>query len=83
MSSITFDTLKFANKLKEAGVPSAQAEAEASALAEVLDVNLKELTTKDDLKNMEVRLDAKIHVLQWMLGFLLAGTASLVIKTFF
>lgn len=83
MSTITFDTLKFANKLKEAGVPSAQAEAEASALAEVLDVNLKELTTKDDLKSMEVRLDAKIHVLQWMLGFLLAGTASLVIKTFF
>lgn len=83
MSTITFDTLKFANKLKEAGVPSAQAEAEASALAEVLDVNLKEFTTKDDLKSMEVRLDAKIHVLQWMLGFLLAGTASLVIKTFF
>ena len=81
MSTITFDTLKFANKLKEAGVPSAQAEAEASALSEVLDVNLKELTTKDDLKTLEV--EAKIQVVQWMLGFLLAGVASLVIKTFF
>ena len=34
--------LKFANTLKQAGVPSAQAEAEATALSEVLEVNLKE-----------------------------------------
>jgi len=49
MAAITFDTLKFANTLKEAGVPSAQAEAEACALSEVLEVNLKELVTKEDL----------------------------------
>ncbi len=46
MATITFDTLKFANTLKEAGVPSAQAEAEATALSEVLEVNLKDLVTK-------------------------------------
>ena len=44
-----FDPLKFANTLKDAGVPSAQAEAEAKALSEVLEVNLKELVTKEDL----------------------------------
>jgi hypothetical protein len=49
MATITFDTLKFANTLKDAGVPPAQAEAEAVALSEVLEVNLKELVTKDDL----------------------------------
>ena len=49
MATITFDTLKFANSLKDAGVPPAQAEAEAVALSEVLEVNLKELVTKDDL----------------------------------
>jgi len=49
MAAITFDTLKFANTLKEAGVPPAQAEAEATALSEVLEVNLKELVTKEDL----------------------------------
>ena len=43
MATITFDTLKFANTLKEAGVPPAQ--------AEVLEVNLKELVTKEDLKH--------------------------------
>lgn len=49
MATITFDTLKFSNRLKAAGVAPAQAEAEAEALAEVLEVNLKELVTKDDL----------------------------------
>ena len=43
MATITFDTLK------DAGVPPAQAEAEAVALSEVLEVNLKELVTKEDL----------------------------------
>jgi len=49
MATITFDKLKFANTLKDAGVPPAQAEAEAVALSEVLEVNLKELVTKEDL----------------------------------
>jgi hypothetical protein len=31
MTTITFDTLKFANKLKAAGVPAQQAEAEAAS----------------------------------------------------
>ena len=47
MAAITFDTLKFANTLKEAGVPSAQAE--ATALSEVLEINLKDLASKEDL----------------------------------
>lgn len=32
MSTITFDTLKFVEKLKAGGVPEAQAKAEAEAL---------------------------------------------------
>ncbi|MGZ5008580.1 MAG: hypothetical protein ACXWE9_08125 [Methylobacter sp.] len=55
MATITFDTLKFSNTLKAAGVPPAQAEAEAAALSEVLEVNLKELVAKEDLKH-EVEL---------------------------
>ncbi|ALR06932.1 DUF1640 domain-containing protein [Xylella fastidiosa] len=41
MTSVAFDTLKFANRLKTAGVPAAHAEAEAEALAEVLEINLQ------------------------------------------
>ncbi len=49
MAAITFDTLKFANRLKSAGVPPAQAEAEAEALAEVLEVNLEQGATRQDV----------------------------------
>ena len=72
MSILTFDTLKFANRLKTAGVPAVQAEAEADALSEVLETNLSELATKEDLrheigdlrKDMDARfagVDAKLE----------------------
>jgi len=54
MSTLTFDTLKFANRLKTAGVPSVHAEAEADALSEVFETNLSELATKEDLHH-EIR----------------------------
>ena len=86
MATITFDTLKFANTLKDAGVPPAQAEAEAAALSEVLEVNLKELVTKDDLKHevellrrdmrdMEQRLIIKLGAL---MAFSIGIVAALV-----
>ena len=49
MAVATFDTLKFANTLKTAGVPAQQAEAQAVAFAEVIQVNFKDLSTKEDL----------------------------------
>lgn len=61
MTAITFDTLKFSRRLKEAGVLPAQAEAEAEALAEVLEVNLKDLATKEDLVRMEERLTERFE----------------------
>ena len=52
MATITFDTLKFANKLKSAGVLSEHAE----ALADIFEINLKEVATKEDIKHLEERL---------------------------
>lgn len=49
MAIATFDTLKFANTLKAAGVPEKQAEAQATAFADIFHGNFKELATKDDL----------------------------------
>ncbi|WNV05903.1 DUF1640 domain-containing protein [Candidatus Methylospira mobilis] len=67
MVAVTFDTLKFANKLKAAGVLPAQAEAEAEVLSEVLEVNLKDLVTKEDMhremRDFEQRLIIKLGVL--------------------
>ena len=64
MATFTFDTLKFANKLKAAGLPPEQAEAQAEALAEVIEINVQDLVTTEDLtaslKDLEQRLIIKL-----------------------
>jgi len=90
MSSITFDTLKFATRLEKAGVEREQAEVQAQALAEIFDANLGALATKQDLQLvrkdidlLEQRMQARFTLLQWMLGMVLGGMISLIIKAFF
>ena len=61
MSAVALDTLKFTKRLREAGVPDKQAEAEAEAVHEALreivsdfDRNrLKEVATKQDIKALD------------------------------
>lgn len=73
MAAITFDTLKFANRLKSVGVPDKQAEAQAEVLSEALEVNLKELVTKDDLLHLEERLDSRLIQMEQRLTIKLGG----------
>lgn len=47
---IVFDTLKYSNTLKAAGVAPPQAEAQAAALAEVLGLQMERLATRDDVQ---------------------------------
>lgn len=50
MTSVTFDTLAYANKLKRAGLDSTIAETQASAIAEIFsDLAKNQLATKDDI----------------------------------
>jgi hypothetical protein len=79
MSAITFDTLKFANRLKSAGVPDKQAEAEAEALAEALEVNLKDLSTKADLLAAKVELQQEMRLLEQRLIIKLGTLVALAI----
>ena len=60
MATITFDTLKFSKRLKDAGVPEKQAEAEAEALSEVLQINLQELATLAGLRHLEERMESRL-----------------------
>jgi len=80
MATLTFDTLKFVEKLEKAGVPREQAKAEAEALAEVLDTGVQELATHNDLKAMEDRFNGKFTLLQWMIGFSLALNTAILLK---
>ena len=50
MAVATFDTLKFANTLKAAGMPAAQAEAQAVAFADIIQLNLDRLVTGEELE---------------------------------
>ena len=90
MATITFDTLELVDKLKTAGISQEQAEAVVRVIAEAQDG----LVTKHDLieaKNeikadMNVRferIDGELKLNRWMLGLLLAGVISLVLKAFF
>jgi hypothetical protein len=58
--AITFDTLKYSNRLKAAGADPKIAEAEAEALAEVFELNLKEIATLEDIKLLEERLNERL-----------------------
>ena len=77
MSAITFDTLKFARTLKDAGIPDDQAEAFANAFR---DATSEELVTRDYLNSriadVEIRVEAaKADIIKWMAGLLIAQAA--------
>lgn len=76
MASLTFDTLKFAEKLIAAGVPDAQAKAEASALSEVLELNLKDVVTKEYLDHKLA--EHKADLIKWLVGLALAQSGLLL-----
>ncbi|MBQ3060112.1 MAG: hypothetical protein IJD16_07350 [Desulfovibrio sp.] len=85
MVAITFDTLAYSKTLQAAGMPAEQAEAFAKAQKNALDemVAAKELATKMDVLQVEMRLSHKLEankheILKWMTGMLIAQTAMLV-----
>jgi hypothetical protein len=66
MSSVTFDTLKFMETLTDAGVPEAQAKAEAKAFNEALSQikETKDLATKSDLVLLEKSTKSDLDLLE-------------------
>lgn len=79
MSTITFDTLKFVEKLKASGVPEAQAKAEAEALVSAFSEAMdSQLATKNDIN----RIEKELAVLKWMSGIVMGGVLALIMKAF-
>jgi len=82
MASITFDTLRFANRLKAAGVSQQHAEAEAEALSEVFETNIQDLASKQDIELLraEVRTEMaelKADLIRWVVGVGVLQTAMI------
>ncbi len=79
MTTITFDTLELVDKLKTAGIPQEQAEAVVRVIADAQ----TRLVTKDDLELALSPLKTDLAVLKWMIGIVIAGVMSIVLKSFF
>ncbi|HYN79150.1 MAG TPA: DUF1640 domain-containing protein [Lamprocystis sp. (in: g-proteobacteria)] len=76
MTAIVFDTLKYADRLENAGVPREQAKAEAEALADVL--GTADQVIRTDLQIELAPLRAELILLKWMVGLSLALTTGLL-----
>jgi len=66
VAAIAFDTLRFARRLIEAGVPDRQAEVQAELMAEAFLFNVDSVVTKDYLDarlgEQEARIEAKFNL---------------------
>ena len=79
MSTITLDTQQLVEQLRSAGIPQEQAEAVVKVIAKSQD----SLVTQMGLEAALVPLRTDLAVLKWMMGLMIAGVMSLVLKTFF
>jgi hypothetical protein len=79
MAAVTFDTLKFVDKLEQAGVSREQAKAEAEALVTALSEAMdSQLATKGDIN----RLERELVVVKWMVGAVLGLAITSFAKQF-
>lgn len=87
MSTITFDTLKFTQRLEQAGISHEQAvamaEAQKESLSEIMESHVATKNDVQDVKIKQVEHDGQFALIKWMLGILIAGVMSIVVKTFF
>ncbi len=70
MATVTFDTHKFVQKLKEAGFDEKQAEGLTEAMRSAIDES--ELVAKKDLQIALAPISADLNLLKWMMGALIA-----------
>ncbi|MGH8657352.1 MAG: DUF1640 domain-containing protein [Gammaproteobacteria bacterium] len=84
MNAIPFDTYAYVKKLKAAGFTEEQAEAQAEALASVVDANLATkhdiAALRGDIEVLRAELmrcisEAKSSTVKWVAGLLLAQAA--------
>ena len=80
---MAIDTLKIFERLKAANLNEQAAKEIAEVIREVSLESQKELATKGDLRQLKIEIDGELKLIKWMLGILIAGVISLVLKAFF
>jgi hypothetical protein len=86
MATITFDTLKYTKRLRDAGMAEAQAEALAEAqketLSEVMDTTLATKNDFVELREELLKIHGEIALMKWMLGAVFGGVVAVLLKLF-
>jgi len=84
--TVQFDTLRYVETLKAAGVGDAQARAKARALATAMSESAgRRVATKDDIASVKLAMsDIKsgLTLMKWMAVTIVAGVMSLIIRAF-
>lgn len=81
--ALAIDTLDYARKLIDAGVPEKQAEVQARVLAEIVESSL---ATKRDIKELELKIELKIEQIKssltkWIIGTFLTLLGVIIGQT--
>lgn len=75
----TFDTLRTARRLKEAGAADLVAEAIAEAIGDSREFDLLQLATKADLAALDAKITAtELRLLKWLIGVAPAAVVAIV-----
>lgn len=74
MPTTAIDTLRYARRLRDAGVPAEQAEAMADAIGSEL---VENLATKADLDTAVAEIRGTLLLLKRMVGFVLAFVVAI------
>lgn len=78
MTVIAFDTLAYANKLKEGGMEARLADIQAEETSKILsELATNQLATKNDLGNLKTELLKEIHLNTWKIIGLLGGLQAI------
>ena len=76
-----FDTLEYADELKAVGFTDSQAKVHANALKKIVE---NDLATKQDLMNLEERMNARMGKQFWMLiaanGSMIATATAIIVS---
>ena len=86
MTTVTFDTLKFASRLEQAGLTREQAaaivETQKDALSEALDTTLATKSDIGDLKETLMGVRGEMSTIKWMMGVMIAIAIANFAKQF-
>ena len=75
--AVSFDTLAYAKKLKSVGFTEEQAEVQAEALSDLIN---DQLATKQDLKELELRMTVKVGAMLIALAMILFAGLPVLLR---